>query len=219
MRCPECTAEVAESSRFCPECGARLAVDGDATQRAGAGSDRGQAKGGQGGKLRRGRGADVPEEEVWQGTFSPMAMLGTWCMVLVATIGSGIAAGVLGMPADYWKWLILGWVVIWLLPAVVLLYRRLSIRYRLTSQRLFHEHGILRRVTDRIEVIDMHDITFEQGIVERFLGIGTIRIKSNDKSDPDFALRGIDHVRDVAHELDRVRRAEQIRRGLYLEQM
>ncbi len=101
----------------------------------------------------------------------------------------------------------------------MLVYRRLAIRYRLTNQRLFHEHGILRRVTDRIEVIDMHDITFEQGIVERLLGIGTIRIKSNDKTDPDFWLRGIEHVGDVAHELDRVRRAEQIRRGLYLEQM
>jgi len=219
MRCPECAAEVAASNRFCPECGAKLSGEVETARRAGAGSVKGQATEAQGGKLRRGRGADVPEEDVWQGTFSPLAMLGTWFMVLLATVGSGIAAGALGMPAEYWGWLIIGWVVIWLLPALVLVYRRLSIRYRLTSQRLFHEHGILRRVTDRIEVIDMHDITFEQGIVERLLGIGTIRIKSNDQSDPDFSLRGIDHVRDVAHELDRVRRAEQIRRGLYLEQM
>ena len=219
MRCPECAAEVAESNRFCPECGVKLSGEVEKAGRAGAGGVRGQALGAQGGKLRRGRDADVPEEEVWQGTFSPLAMLGTWFMVLLATIGSGIAAGVLGMPAEYWGWMILGWVVIWLLPALVLVYRRLAIRYRLTSQRLFHEHGILRRVTDRIEVINMHDITFEQGIVERLLGLGTIRIKSSDQSDPDFSLRGIDHVRDVAHELDRVRRAEQIRRGLYLEQM
>ncbi|MBX9791501.1 MAG: PH domain-containing protein [Pirellulales bacterium] len=216
MQCPECEAEIAESSHFCPQCGANLSgaamAPSAATRQQHGTSERG-------GKLRRGRATDIPEQEVWQGTYSPLAMLGTWFGVLVLTVGSGIAAAVLALPGQYWGLLVVGWIVLWIVPALVLLYRRLAIRYRLTTQRLFHEHGILRRVTDRIEVIDMHDITFEQGIVERLLGIGTIRIKSNDKTDPDFWLRGIDHVGDVAQELDRVRRAEQIRRGLYLEQM
>ncbi|MGD9647735.1 MAG: PH domain-containing protein [Pirellulales bacterium] len=217
MQCPACAAEISDNNRFCPQCGADLSApaEGGATARAVAKPRGAPATA----KLRRGRATDAPEEEVWQGTYSPLAMLGTWAAVLVLTIGSAIAAVVLAMPGQYWGFLMLGLLLLWVLPALVLLYRRLAIRYRLTTQRLFHERGLLRRVTDRIEVIDMHDITFEQGIFERLLGIGTIRIKSNDKTDPDFWLRGIDHVRDVAHELDRVRRAEQIRRGLFFEAM
>ena len=64
----------------------------------------------------------------------------------------------------------------WVYYIAVLCYRRMSVRYCLTTQRFVHERGILRRVNDRIEVLDMDDITFEQGLLERLSGVGTIRI-------------------------------------------
>ena len=54
----------------------------------------------------------------------------------------------------------------------------MSVHYLLTTQRFIHETGILRRVNDRIELLDMDDITFEQGLLERLVGVGTIRIAS-----------------------------------------
>ena len=63
----------------------------------------------------------------------------------------------------------------------VLLYRKMSVHYLLTNQRFIHESGFFRRVTNRIEVLDMDDISFEQALVERMLGVGTIRILSSDR--------------------------------------
>ena len=66
----------------------------------------------------------------------------------------------------------------------------------LTNQRFIHESGILRRVSDRIEVLDIDDITFEQGIIERLVGVGTIRVMSSDRSHPELLMYGIENVRN-----------------------
>jgi len=41
------------------------------------------------------------------------------------------------------------------IKGLLLVYRRMGVHYRLTNLRFFHERGVLTRVTDRIEVIDM----------------------------------------------------------------
>jgi hypothetical protein len=87
----------------------------------------------------------------------------------------------------------------------------------LTNQRFIHESGILRRVSDRIEVLDMDDITFEQGIIERLVGVGTIRVMSSDRTHPELQMYGIDNVREVSGLFDDTRRAERRRRGLHIE--
>jgi hypothetical protein len=94
---------------------------------------------------------------------------------------------------------------------------RLSADYTLTSQRLLHRRGILSQATDRIEVIDIDDVRYTQGIVERMFGVGTIRLLSSDTSDPTLILRGIDDVQRVANLIDNARREERRKRGLYME--
>ena len=107
----------------------------------------------------------------------------------------------------------------WLYCFLLLSYRRMSVHYLLTTQRFVHESGILRRVTDRIEVIDIDDITFEQRPLERLLGTGTIRVSSSDRTHPQLELAGIEAVRDVSERFDNARRAERRRRGLHIEQI
>ena len=80
-------------------------------------------------------------------------------------------------------------VLLWLYQIVVLLRRRLGVHYRLTTQRFFHESGILIHTTDLIEVIDMDDITYRQTLIDRMTGVGTIRIVSSDRSHPDLSDR------------------------------
>jgi len=94
---------------------------------------------------------------------------------------------------------------------------RLSVDYSLTSQRLVHKTGILRQVTNRIEVIDIDDVQFVQGLMERMFGVGTIKLLSSDTSDPSLVLRGIDNVQQVASMIDNARRDERRKRGLYME--
>jgi uncharacterized membrane protein YdbT with pleckstrin-like domain len=107
--------------------------------------------------------------------------------------------------------------VVWLGLGLVLVYRKLDVHYTLTSQRFVHKKGILKRVTDRIEVIDIDDVTFEQGIIQRMLGVGTVRLTSSDRSHPELALRGIDEVQRISGLIDDVRRRERRKRGLHIE--
>ena len=107
--------------------------------------------------------------------------------------------------------------LLWIWQLCVMKYRQWNVRYRLTTQRFIHETGILRRVTDRIETIDMDDITFEQRFLERFVGVGTIGITSSDRTHPELLLLGIDNVKEVAGKIDDIRRSERRRRGLHIE--
>ena len=106
--------------------------------------------------------------------------------------------------------------LVWLWPAFTLMYRRLALRYRLTTQRFIHEHGVLTRETDRIEVIDIDDVSFKQTIIDRMVGVGTIRIESGDRSHPELVLRGIDDVERVYDLMDSARRNERVRRGIHI---
>jgi uncharacterized membrane protein YdbT with pleckstrin-like domain len=107
--------------------------------------------------------------------------------------------------------------LIWAALAVVLLYRRLTVRYRLTTYRFFHETGLLSRTRNRVEVIDINDVTLKQGIIERMFEVGTIHIQSSDVTHPELDLPGIESVRQVTDLIDNTRRAERQRRGVFME--
>ena len=211
MQCESCRGDVADGSAFCPHCGAPMAeVDGDSVAVAAhpqpAGAER----------LRpRGAGNSVNEDELWSGTYSPKAMIGPAIGLAVLTI-VGLVIGALLPP---WGLIIAGILAIalWAILGLMLLYRRLTVQYRLTTYRFFHETGLLSRTRNRIEVIDINDVTLRQGLIERMFDIGTIHIQSSDLTHPDLDLPGIEDVRRVTDLIDNTRRAERQRRGLFME--
>jgi membrane protein YdbS with pleckstrin-like domain len=206
MQCERCGAEVVEQSVYCHKCGHRVGQPA-------AGPSAGPSA------FKPAPAAPTPPLEpdriVWEGTFSPKALYGTF--VACALISLAILAGGLIFFAPLWPISVALALLIWVWPLAVLIYRRLAVHYRLATQRFIHQRGILKRVTDRIEVIDMDDITFEQGIVQRMLGVGTLRITSSDRTHPKLILPGIDDVARVAGLIDDARRAERNRRGVYIE--
>jgi membrane protein YdbS with pleckstrin-like domain len=218
MKCPTCTASVPDDSAFCPQCGARLKSP-DAPNVAAVAAPTAAASPGKlaaAAGLRRAPAA-VPESELWTGGYSPKAMYGGWVAAALATI-AGIVVVALFWPEPFgWSLLGVAALAIWGGLLLTLAYRRVSVKYRLTSQRLFHEKGVLRRVTDRIELIDIDDVTLEQGIVERVLGVGTIRVSSSDRTTPELLMPGIDDVKTVADTIDQARRSERQRRGVFIE--
>ena len=143
-------------------------------------------------------------------------MVGAWALSGLITVVALVAAIWVNSP---WLWWPMAVAIpgLWLYQAGKLAYRRISVRYWLTTQRFVHEEGIFRRVTDRIEIIDMDDIAFEQTLLERTVGVGTIRISSSDRSHPELLMIGIEKVKEVAGMLDDARRAERRRRGLHIE--
>lgn len=214
MKCPKCSAEVQAEAVYCHVCGARL---GDPQAETLVENAAGKEQFNRTVEVSRAK-SDSVEEELWQGGYSPRAMIGAWIGCGLATLVA-IVASVLLLAIAPWLWMIA-------IPAVIALWawqgfrfalRRLGLNYRLTNQRFFHESGILRRTTNRIEVIDMDDITFTQGFVDRFFGVGTIKVSSTDVTHPMLLIEGIDDVQRVAGLIDNARRAERLRRGLHIE--
>ena len=203
--CPNCKTDLFESARFCDQCGQPVNDEVAAVK-----TNR---------ERFRPTNEIVDEEEIglWSGTFCSKAMIGWWVMAVFVTVAIPILALVLELPGPAWPIVLCLLAAVWLYPALLLLYRRLSVYYELTNQRFIHKSGILNRKTNRIEVIDMDDVSYQQGIVEQMLGTGSIRIESSDTSHPKITLDGIDNVEHVAQLIDDARRKERVRRGLHIE--
>jgi len=211
MVCSVCGENLPADAMFCPKCGERNKAAAADPPPATTGVE----------KLRQGMAskidpkADDPEQVLWQGSYSPKAMVGGWLLSLIVTIVACVGAAFLGP---------IGWFVaiavslaFWGGHLCLLIYQRMSHDYKLTSQRFIHASGILRRITDRIEVIDIDDVQVSQGFVERFLGVGTIRLLSSDVTSPLTTLNGIDDVSRIATLIDDTRRTERRKRSVHIE--
>jgi uncharacterized membrane protein YdbT with pleckstrin-like domain len=159
---------------------------------------------------RQADGTHDEEQNLWAGGYSGKAMYGTWLLGGLVTIG--LIAGAFAFPPIGF-----GIPLLWIFMGAAFAFKKLSVHYELTTQRFIHKSGILKRVSDRIEVIDIDDVTYEQGLVQRLLGVGTIRIASSDRTHPELVLSGIDGVQEVANTIDDVRRKERRKRGLHIE--
>lgn len=163
--------------------------------------------------------SDTPEEALWSGSFSAKSMIGTWLILALITIGAIVALSMIAAlkPPTVRNAVLIVLAVLWVGAALQLVYRKLANSYELTNQRLKHRDGILIRQNNRVEVIDIDDVSFTQGIIETMLNVGTIRIRSSDTSHPELVLRGISNVKYVSDLMDDARRTERRKRGLYVE--
>jgi membrane protein YdbS with pleckstrin-like domain len=66
-----------------------------------------------------------------------------------------------------------------------------SISYRLTSQRLFIQVGLIGRKQEEIELFRITDVAVEQTPMERILKIGSIIVNSTDESLPLARLENL----------------------------
>ena len=226
MKCSECRVNLVETAAFCHECGAKVRVR-RADSRARLRKKRRRKKHAH--AVSRGEiddgwvasAADLHDDDrevsLWTGTFSAKGMVNYWIGAIIVSVVVVVSASMASI-APSTSPTVLGVIAAgWLVLVLLLAYRKLDVHYELTNQRLIHKSGIFNRITNRIEVIDIDDIIFEQGIIERIIGVGTIEIVSSDQTDPVIFLDGIDHVQQVAQLLDDARRKERIRRGLHIE--
>lgn len=216
MKCARCGNKLAEDAAFCSKCGAPASATIDVDDADDTG-DEAPAVARMRAARAGGAGHQAAEEELWTGTFSPLAMVGPAIGCAIVSVLAVVGVAMFAPDGTGWTVLLIVLALIWGLLGLTLLYRRLTVRYRLTSYRFFHDTGLLARTGNRIEVIDIDDVTVHQGLIERMFGVGTIHIASSDSTDPSLDLPGIDDVRHVADLIDSTRRAERHRRGLHLE--
>jgi membrane protein YdbS with pleckstrin-like domain len=156
-----------------------------------------------------------PEHELWRGGYSAKAMYGGWVFAALVTVAAVVLAAVAYNPVA-WMAAAIAVPAVWVFLLLMLLYRRMSVSYTLTSQRFMHQRGLLRRVNNRILLIDVDDVSFEQGLMERFFNVGTITLTSTDATDPKLRMIGIANVQQVANLIDDARREERRKRAIYM---
>ena len=227
MRCPACGSRVNDDAMFCQQCGARVSVERDPQDIAFdvRGRSKGRLRRTPPRSLRRARASsfaesrDYLDEEslVWEGSYSWKGMIHEFSLALLTTIGLTLAGLFLLQGEGIWTYLGVFLGAIWLLLFCVLLFRKFNFSYKLTDQRLIHESGILYRVLDRTEMIDIDDVRVEQDIIERIANVGKIRLRTSDRTHPRITFRGIDRPRQIADLIDDARRRERMRRGIHVE--
>lgn len=99
------------------------------------------------------------------------------------------------------------------------LWRKASVRYRLTTHRLFREVGVLFRQLNEIELIRVDDVSVRQNLLERIFNVGTITvIAPTDQTEPRLELEGVENPIEVKEEIRRwVRKRRE--RSLHLESL
>ena len=220
MLCPSCSTEIRADSAFCPKCGQRLdsatapAAAGPAPPPATAATPVEQMRTAQ--AAGSSAAAAEPERELWHGGYSPKAMYGSWLLAVIVTLVAVLLC-VLVPLLMVWIAAPIIVVALWVSLLVSFAILRLGVEYTLTTQRFIHKSGLLTRVMNRIAVIDIDDVAYEQRFMERMFGVGTIKLLSSDISDPKLILRGIDDVQRVATLIDDARREERRKRAIYME--
>jgi membrane protein YdbS with pleckstrin-like domain len=206
MNCLACATDIPSGASFCPKCGAKVGATAPA-----------DASGQPATTLAKNTNSEpLPEQKLWDGRYSAKAMAEFLVLGVIASIGLIAAAAYY---AEARLLLLVLLLPIWIAIVVQLVFLKLNTHYLLTSQRLIHQKGILMRSTNRIEVIDIDDVTFWQGIIGRLLDVGTIKITSSDRTHPVLVLKGIDEVHRIADLIDEVRRKERRKHGLHIEQI
>ena len=93
-------------------------------------------------------------------------------------------------------------------------YRVASTRYRLTTQRLFAQTGLIAKNLEEVELFRVKDVTLRQGVLDRLLGVGTVTVLSTDDTAPELELAGIRDPLAAKEALRTAFRAARQREGL-----
>lgn len=94
----------------------------------------------------------------------------------------------------------------------------LGTRYRLTTERLFVERGLIRQTIDQTELIRVDDVRVRKLMVDRILGLGSIDVLSTDQTDPRVVVTGVAEAEKVAEMIRQHMRALR-RRSLFVENL
>jgi uncharacterized membrane protein YdbT with pleckstrin-like domain len=155
-------------------------------------------------------GAPAPprkEETLWQGSPSAMLLAGHVAgMVLVLVAIPLLTQFFASTMPDLerasgmrrFEWYATAVLLVIQAIAFLIAWIRLhSTMYRVTNQRVLVEQGIFSKTVDEIDLRYVEDSTFNQNLVERILGIGSVTLMSSDKNTPRYVLRSIKDPRGV----------------------
>jgi uncharacterized membrane protein YdbT with pleckstrin-like domain len=93
--------------------------------------------------------------------------------------------------------------------------RSRATHYRVTTQRIVVETGILNKRLDQIDLYRIHDYVVDRPLGQRLMGTGNLQLSTQDRSTPAIRLTGLST--DVVQLYERLRKATEVekrRRGV-----
>jgi uncharacterized membrane protein YdbT with pleckstrin-like domain len=130
---------------------------------------------------------DEPESVLFEGHPAVLPSIGAW-LITVLTLG-------------------LGALYFWL--------RAIGTTYKVTTQRVIVERGLLSKRLDQIDLYRIHDYVVERPFGQRLAGTGNLVLQTVDRTTPAIRLGGI--ATDVVQLYERLRKATEVekrRRGV-----
>ena len=77
-----------------------------------------------------------------------------------------------------------------------------SVRYRLTTHRLFKETGVISRDVNEIELFRVDDVSVHQNVIQRLFNVGTVTvIAPHDQTEPRLEMVGIENPIEVKEQI------------------
>jgi len=132
-------------------------------------------------------GSDIAERVLFSGRRSVVPSLGAACLILIT----------LGLAAIYF----------WL--------RSLGRHYRITTERVVIEEGVLSKRTEQLDLYRVTDYVVERPFGQRLLGTGNIVLEAMDRTTPRLRIEGIrTDVNDLYERLRAATEHEKRRRGV-----
>ena len=116
---------------------------------------------------------EIPERLLFEGRPAVLDSVGRWIFAVLT----------LGLAGFFW----------WL--------GAVTLRIRITDQRLVLKRGLLTVRTDFLELYRVTDLVVEEPFGERLLGYGRLVLTSSDRSDPQIVLRGLRSPDALANQL------------------
>ena len=75
--------------------------------------------------------------------------------------------------------------------AVFVVLQQKMTQYQLNDLNLIHTHGVITRTSDSTDLVAIRDHTLKRSLSDRLLGLSRLCIISNDKTHPEFDIKGI----------------------------
>lgn len=186
MICPFCgAASKDEHPKFCPSCG--KTIDNVAAPTP----------------------APAPAAATYGGAPGALAPAGVLGMGQEEVFYEGRPAAIGSLGALALTILTLG------LAAIYFYFRTLGRKYRITSQRIVVETGVLGKRVEQIDLYRIVDFVVVRSFGQRIMGTGSIIIESTDKTTPDLDIVGIRaNVMGLYERMRAAAMAEKQRRGV-----
>jgi uncharacterized membrane protein YdbT with pleckstrin-like domain len=121
-------------------------------------------------------------------------------------VGVGVAVLVvviLGAVAGSWGAAIVIGAVVAGLTLVIGYLRRISTKYLITNLRLRISRGVVRRKVQETRLERVQNVNYEQGVLDRMLGVGTVDFDTAGTDDSEFRFDWVNGPEEVVRAVDR----------------